>query len=310
MQRSAEAAADGDRDQGDRGPAFSPEAIEFFESRVRPILVDQCVKCHGEKKQSTGCGSIAARRRSRGATRGPAVVAGKPDESLLVQAVAQTHAELKMPPTGKLPDAAVATLRQWVAQGAPWPAVSTASRQCRRERPAQDAADALGVPARSSRSSPPPVKDRTGCSRPSTRSSWPGSRRPGSSPSPPASKRTLIRRATIDLWGIPPTAEEVEAFEADPSPDAFARLVDRLLASPRYGERWGRHWLDVARYADTKGYVFTQDRRYPLRLHLPRLRDRGVQRRPALRSVRRPAARRRSARRAARTAGRWPRWGS
>ena len=82
-------------------------------------------------------------------------------------------------------------------------------------------------------------------------------------PSPPADKRTLIRRATIDLWGIPPTAEEVEAFEADASPDAFARLVDRLLASPRYGERWGRHWLDVARYADTKGYVFTQERRYP-----------------------------------------------
>ena len=78
-----------------------------------------------------------------------------------------------------------------------------------------------------------------------------------------ADRRTLIRRATIDLWGIPPTAEEVDAFESDASPDAFERLVDRLLASPRYGERWGRHWLDVARYADTKGYVFTQDRRYP-----------------------------------------------
>ena len=85
----------------------------------------------------------------------------------------------------------------------------------------------------------------------------------GLKPSPIASKRTLIRRATVDLWGIPPTAAEVEAFEADNSPDAFARLVDRLLASPRYGERWGRHWLDVARYADTKGYVFVQDRRYP-----------------------------------------------
>src|SRR5262249_42292980 len=82
-------------------------------------------------------------------------------------------------------------------------------------------------------------------------------------PSPPAEKRALIRRATIDLWGVPPTADEVEAFEADTSPDAFAHVVDRLLASPRYGERWGRHWLDVARYADTKGYVFTQERRYP-----------------------------------------------
>ena len=82
-------------------------------------------------------------------------------------------------------------------------------------------------------------------------------------PSPEADKRTLIRRATIDLWGVPPTAEEVDAFESDQGPGAFDRLVDRLLASPRYGERWGRHWLDVARYADTKGYVFTQNRRYP-----------------------------------------------
>ena len=103
----------------------------------------------------------------------------------------------------------------------------------------------------------------------------------GIAPSPPADKRALIRRATIDLWGIPPTADEVEAFEADASPDAFARVVDRLLASPRYGERWGRHWLDVARYADTKGYVFTQERRYPLRLHLSRLRHQRLQRRPA-----------------------------
>ena len=85
----------------------------------------------------------------------------------------------------------------------------------------------------------------------------------GLAPSPEADRRTLIRRATIDLWGIPPTAEEVDAFESDHAADAFERLVDRLLASPRYGERWGRHWLDVARYADTKGYVFTQDRRYP-----------------------------------------------
>ena len=140
-----------------------------------------------------------------------------------------------------------------------------------RRRPKAAAADAaasaapaaLGVPAGAT--VPPCRRSRTGA----------GSRSPvdafvlarleaaGIDPVAPADKRTLIRRATIDLWGIPPTAEEVEAFEADPSPDAFARLVDRLLASPRYGERWGRHWLDVARYADTKGYVFTQDRRYP-----------------------------------------------
>ena len=85
----------------------------------------------------------------------------------------------------------------------------------------------------------------------------------GIAPSPAADRRTLIRRATMDLLGIPPTAAEIDAFTADPAPDAFAKVVDRLLASPRYGERWGRHWLDVAHYADTKGYVFTDDRKYP-----------------------------------------------
>ena len=110
------------------GTKFSAESIAFFESRVRPILVDKCFKCHGEKKQSNGLRLDSREAALKGGDTGPALVAGKPDESLLVQAVAQTHAELKMPPSGKLPDSAVATLRQWVAQGAPWPAVTTTSR--------------------------------------------------------------------------------------------------------------------------------------------------------------------------------------
>ena len=127
----------------------------------------------------------------------------------------------------------------------------------------------------------------------------------------PADRRTLIRRATIDLWGIPPTAEEVDAFEADPTPDAFARLVDRLLASPRYGERWGRHWLDVARYADTKGYVFTQDRRYPYaytyRDYVIAAFNADLRLRPVHRRSRSPPT---SSHRMATTAGRWPPWAS
>ena len=99
-------------------PAFPPESIEFFESRVRPILVDKCFKCHGEKKQSNGLRLDSRAAALKGGDSGPALIAGKPDDSLLIQAVAQTHAEFKMPPSGKLPDAAVATLRQWVAQGA------------------------------------------------------------------------------------------------------------------------------------------------------------------------------------------------
>ena len=117
----------------------------------------------------------------------------------------------------------------------------------------------------------------------------------GLTPSPAADKRTLIRRATFDLIGLPPTPEEVEAFVADASPDAFEQVVDRLLASPHYGERWGRHWLDVARYADTKGYVLFQDAQLPLVVHLSRLRHPRLQRRPALRPVRHRADRRRPA---------------
>jgi Protein of unknown function (DUF1553)/Protein of unknown function (DUF1549)/Planctomycete cytochrome C len=254
--------ADGDSGtKATTGPAFPRESIEFFESRVRPILVDRCFKCHGEKKQSNGLRLDSREAALKGGDTGPALVAGKPDESLLIQAVAQTHAELKMPPSGKLPDAAVATLRQWVALGAPWPTVTAASRISGVNASQGTATHWAFAPIK--RVVPPAVKDPALVQAPLDAFVMARLEAAGLEPSRRASRRTLIRRATIDLWGIPPTAAEVEAFEAEQSPDAFARLVDRLLASPRYGERWGRHWLDVARYADTKGYVFTQDRRYP-----------------------------------------------
>jgi Protein of unknown function (DUF1553)/Protein of unknown function (DUF1549)/Planctomycete cytochrome C len=242
-------------------PAFPPEAIEFFEARVRPILADKCFKCHGAQKQSNGLRLDSREAALKGGDSGPALVSGKPDESLLVKAVAQTHADLKMPPSGKLPDASVAALRQWVSQGAAWPAIGAGTAS-----PAKTAAPDPSThwafrpitPV-----APPAVKNRAAVQAPVDAFVIARLEAAGLSISPVASKRALIRRATIDLWGIPPAAEEVDAFEADCSPDAFAHVVDRLLASPRYGERWGRHWLDVARYADTKGYVFTQDRRYP-----------------------------------------------
>ncbi|MFI5461553.1 MAG: DUF1549 domain-containing protein, partial [Isosphaerales bacterium] len=245
-------------------PNFPPEAIEFFESRVRPILVDRCVKCHGPKKQSSSLRLDSRESILKGGESGPAVVPAKPDESLLIQAVSHAHDELKMPPGGKLPEPAVAALRQWVALGAPWPVDTAKSTGPVRGSTASAADHAMHwafQPVR--RAAPPPVKDRDWVRSPVDAFVLARLEAAGMTPSPPAEKRTLIRRATIDLWGIPPAAEEVEAFEADSAPDAFARLVDRLLSSPRYGERWGRHWLDVARYADTKGYVFTQDRRYP-----------------------------------------------
>ena len=244
-------------------PEFPPAAVEFFEARVRPILVDKCMKCHGPTKQSSGLRLDSRQAVIQGGEGGPAVVATRPDESLLVQAVAHTHAELRMPPAGKLPEPQVAVLRQWVAMGVPWSTVS-----------GKNVASATGS---NDSGTPPhwafqPIKPAAPATSAGERA-W--SRSPidafihakldaaGIAPSPRADRRTLIRRATVDLWGIPPTADEIDAFEADKSTDAYERLVDRLLSSPRYGERWGRHWLDVARYADTKGYVFTQDRRYP-----------------------------------------------
>jgi hypothetical protein len=243
---------------------FQAEQLDFFELRVRPVLADNCIKCHGTKKQSSGLRLDSRDAVLKGGDNGPAVVAGKPDESLLIQAVAHTHEELKMPPSGKLSEPAVAILRQWVAEGAPWPTASTGkpgSAAQADQAPANGAAQWAFQPVR--QPALPAVKDRTWIRTPVDRYVLAQLERAGIAPSPRADQRTLIRRATIDLWGIPPTPEEVDRFVADSAPDAFERLVDRLLASPRYGERWGRHWLDVARYADTKGYVFVQDRRYP-----------------------------------------------
>jgi hypothetical protein len=243
------------------GASPPPEAVEFFESRVRPILVERCVKCHGPRKQSGGLRLDSREAMIKGGDTGPAVVPAKPEESLIIRAVSHRHDELKMPPAGKLPDTDVAFLTRWVALGAPWPAQT--AKDAAVARAAAGAAPAHWAFQPLRQSPLPQVKDRGWIRSPIDAYVLARLEAGGITPSPPTDKRALIRRATIDLWGIPPTADEVEAFEADASPDAFARVVDRLLASPRYGERWGRHWLDVARYADTKGYVFTQERRYP-----------------------------------------------
>jgi hypothetical protein len=246
------------------GASFSAADVEFFEARVRPILVDQCMKCHGPKKQSSSLRLDSREALLKGGDSGPAIVPANPDQSLLIQAVSHTHEQLKMPPTGKLAEPTVATLRQWVSLGAPWPTGTTGATASAMTTPSASAKSATHwafQPVR--RQARPPVKDRGWARSPVDEFVLARLEAAGLTPSLWADKRTLIRRATIDLWGIPPTAEEVDAFESDNAADAFDRLVDRLLSSPRYGERWGRHWLDVARYADTKGYVFTEDRRYP-----------------------------------------------
>jgi len=184
----------------------------------------------------------------RGGGRGPAVVAGKPNESLLIRAVEQTDPSLKMPPGKKLSGADIALLAKWIAMGAPWAGNATAGIK----------PEAAKIPEKYWAFVPPKeppspqVRESGWVKSPIDAFILAGLEAKGLKPAPPATKRELIRRATFDLIGLPPTPEEVQAFLNDPSPDAFAHVVDRLLASPRYGERWGRHWLDVARYADSK----------------------------------------------------------
>jgi len=219
---------------------------DFFEKNVRPLLIQRCYACHGTAGNPMGGLRLDSRESIlKGGGRGPAVAPGNPKGSLLLTAVRQTDEDLKMPPGKKLSDAEIATLAQWIEMGAPWAANQPA--------PPAKAAEKYWafVPPKSPAA--PQVKHADWVQSPIDAFVLAGLEAKGLQPAPAASKRELIRRATFDLTGLPPTPEEVQAFLADAKPDAFARLVDRLLASPQYGERWGRHWLDVARYADSNG---------------------------------------------------------
>ena len=228
---------------------------EAFEAKVRPVLAESCYKCHGPAKQMAGLRLDSREAMLAGGDGGPAIVVGEPDKSPMVLAVRHQGDLAAMPPKGKLDGAAADALADWVKHGAPWPASAKAADAPKPHWAFQ--------PVR--RHPAPALKDSTWASSPVDPFILASLEAKGLTPSPAADRRTLIRRATFDLTGLPPTPEEVDAFAADGSSDvdAFARLVDRLLASPRYGERWGRHWLDVARYADTKGYVFQEERKYP-----------------------------------------------
>jgi hypothetical protein len=232
----------------------SAAAVEFFENKVRPILATQCHQCHGPQKQKGGLRLDSRTAVLQGGDRGPAIRPGKPDASLLIDAI--RHGELlQMPPKKKLAATAIADLTAWVKMGAPWPDRVVGVR------PTLGADASPFTPEeRSFWAFQPPDESAIPAVRNTAWPSWPLDQfilaqleANGLQPAPPADKRTWLRRATFDLIGLPPTPAEMNAFLADSSPDAFARVVDRLLASPHYGERWGRHWLDVARYADSNG---------------------------------------------------------
>jgi hypothetical protein len=236
-------------------------ANEFFEKEVRPVLAQRCFECHAEKAK----GGLRLDSRDSilvGGDSGPAVAPGAVEESLLVQAIRYDDPVLKMPPKGRLTEAEIAALEKWVALGAPWPA-----EPARTEASGAGASGPDLVRRRAGHWSfrpiasqaPPDVRDAAWPSNPIDGFVLARLEAAGLSPAPEADRRTLIRRLTFDLHGLPPTPEEIEAFVADDRPDAYERLVDRLLASPRYGERWTRHWLDLVRYAETAGHEFDYD---------------------------------------------------
>jgi cytochrome c553 len=235
-------------------PRFDAKSIEYFEKNVRPLLVANCYTCHSASTNSKGGLRVDDRNGLiQGGDRGPAVVPGDPQNSLLIQAVSHKDDTLKMPPKKRLSADDIATLTRWVESGAAWPDVeasavlSKSNPKYEKLRKEHWAWQPLKV------TSPPSVLD----------TSWPRSEidrfllaqleKAGLEPVADADRVTLIRRLTFDLTGLPPSPAEIDAFAADRTREALEHVVDRLLASPAYGERWGRHWLDVARYGESTG---------------------------------------------------------
>jgi cytochrome c553 len=230
---------------------------DFFENKIRPILVNNCYSCHSSQAPKLKGGLSLEYRESilRGGENGPALVPGNPDKSLLIKAVRYGDADLQMPPRGKkLTEEQIADLVAWVKMGAPDTRImakgSGGGGVWSKERRNHWAFKPINK-----KEPVPDVQDTNWVANPIDDFILARLEKENMKPSPPADKRTLIRRATYDLTGLPPTPDEVQAFVDDTSSDAYAKVVDRLLASPQYGERWGRYWLDTARYADTKGDI-------------------------------------------------------
>jgi hypothetical protein len=236
---------------------FSAADIEFFEKEIRPVLVKRCYECHGEESEELAGGLRVDSRAAlvSGGESGPAVVPGNPTESLLIDAI--NYGEyFEMPPKSKLPAAEVALLTDWVKRGAPWPVEQTKSSSYEKKFDLAARKESHWAWHPVVRHDPPTVKQTTWPSSPIDQFLLAKVEEAGLTPADPADRRTLIRRVYFDLIGLPPTPEEVATFVSDASPQAFGKVVDHLLASPRFGERWGRHWLDLMRYAESRGHEF------------------------------------------------------
>ena len=250
------------------GPQFAraDQPSDFFETKIRPVLVEKCIACHGSSKQTSGLRMDTRAAMIAGGDSGPAIVPGKMAESLVYQAASHTGDASKMPPknskTAAMTPTEVADLGQWINSGAVWPE-NKSNLSAQNSGPNASSKHWSFQPVKLPKT--PTVSDPQWQTNPIDAFIADRLQKDGLKPSPMADRRTLIRRLSFDLIGLPPTPDEIQKFLADPSSDdsATSTLIDRLLASPHFGERFGRHWLDLARYSDTKGYVFVEDRRYP-----------------------------------------------
>ena len=245
---------------------LTPEQVDFFETRVRPVLVNHCAECHGADVQEAGLRLDHRTTAMKGSDVGPVIVPGNVEASRLVHAIRRTDDETQMPPDEALSDEAVASLETWIRGGAHWPVIDGEGGLPPDPVSRTDEIRATHWAFQPVGDSAPPVhSDDNWSRRDLDRFVFARLKSAGLSPSVEADRHTLIRRAYFDLIGLPPTHEQIEAFAHDDAPDAYRQLIDRLLAMPEYGQRWARHWLDVARYADTKGYIGVNRReeRYP-----------------------------------------------
>ncbi len=242
--------------------AIPDEQLNFFERKIRPVLVEKCYECHSaqSKKVKGGLKLDTRENTLSGGEHGPAVVPGKVDESLILTAIHWTDKDMEMPPKTKLPASVIADFEQWVKMGAPDPRGGTAvadagaaAAQWKKKEINLDEGRKFWAFQQPKKTEPPQVRN----------AAWPRSdidrftlarmEEKNLQPVPDASKLDLLRRVSFDLTGLPPTPDAIQAFAKDTSPEAFARVVDNLLASDRFGEYWGRHWLDVARYGESSG---------------------------------------------------------
>jgi hypothetical protein len=237
----------------------SAEGIEFFETHIRPVLVEKCYECHSAKAKIVqgGLRLDSAENMRHGGDSGAVLLPNKPDESPLISALRwESH---EMPPTGKLPQAVIDDFAKWVSMGAPDPR-SDSTPPIDNTKPSDPFDHWAYKPPQ--RGTPPAVKDEGAIRNDVDRYIVAKLESAGLTPSSQAAPRALLRRLYDGLIGLPPSADELDEFAADPTAARYEATVDRLLASPRFGERWARHWLDLARYADTKGYVFEEDRSF------------------------------------------------